>query len=64
MRDILDSTALGHLATIRPGWAAQVNPVWFLADGQHVYLSLKPETLAKYRNLARGNPAVAMSVGI
>ena len=59
-RDILESTALGHLATIGPDGRPQVNPVWFLSDGRSVYLSVKPET-AKYRNL-RANPAVAMSV--
>jgi hypothetical protein len=60
-RDILDSAALGHLATIGLDGRPQVNPVWFLSDGQTVSLSVKPET-AKYRNL-RANPAVAMSVG-
>ena len=59
-RDILDSKALGHLATIGSDRRPQVNPVWFLSDGQSVFLSVKPET-AKYRNL-RANPAVAMSV--
>ena len=60
-RDILESTALGHLATIGPEGRPQVNPVWFLSDSRSVLLSVKPET-AKYRNL-RANPAVAMSVG-
>jgi PPOX class probable F420-dependent enzyme len=60
-RDILDSTALGHLATISLDGRPQVNPVWFLSDGRSVFLSVKPET-AKYRNL-RANPFVAMSVG-
>ena len=59
-RDILESTALGHLATIGSDGRPQVNPVWFLSDGRSVYLSVKPET-AKYRNL-RATPAVAMSV--
>jgi PPOX class probable F420-dependent enzyme len=59
-RDILASTALGHLATIGRDGRPQVNPVWFFSDGQHVSLSVKPET-AKYRNL-RANPTVAMSV--
>ena len=59
-RDILASTALGHLATIGPDGRPQVNPVWFLSDGQSVFLSITPQT-AKYRNL-RTNPAVAMSV--
>jgi PPOX class probable F420-dependent enzyme len=60
-RDILDSKALGHLATIGPDGRPQVNPVWFLSDGQHVYLSVKPDTV-KYWNL-RTNPAVAMLIG-
>ena len=60
-QDILESTALGHLATIGLNGRPQVNPVWFLSDRQYVYLSVKPETV-KYRNL-RANPAVAMSVG-
>ena len=59
-RDILDSKALGHLATLGPDGRPQVNPVWFISDGAHVYLSVKPDT-GKYRNL-RANPAVAMSV--
>jgi PPOX class probable F420-dependent enzyme len=59
-RDILASTALGHLATIGADGRPQVNPVWFLSDGQHISLSVKPETV-KYRNL-RANPFVAMSV--
>jgi hypothetical protein len=37
-----------------------LNHVWFLWDGQHVSLSVKPETV-KYRNL-RANPFVAMSI--
>jgi PPOX class probable F420-dependent enzyme len=60
-RDILESNALGHLATIGPDGWPRVNPVWFLSDGRSVFLSVKPET-AKYRNL-RANPAVAMSIG-
>ena len=59
-RDILASTALGHLATIGPDGRPQVNPVWFLSDGRSVHLSVKPETI-KYWNL-RANPVVAMSV--
>ncbi len=60
-RDIFESTALGHLATIGSDGRPQVNPVWFVSDGEYVWLSVRPET-AKYRNL-RANPAVAMSVG-
>jgi PPOX class probable F420-dependent enzyme len=59
-RDILQSKALGHLATIDRDGRPQVNPVWFIANGEFVYLSIKPET-AKYRNL-RANPNVAISI--
>lgn len=58
--DILTSTALGHLATIGTNGRPQVNPVWFISDGEQIYLSIKPETV-KYRNL-RANPHVAMSI--
>ena len=60
-QDILDSRALGHLATVGPDGRPQVNPVWFISDGRHVYLSIRSETV-KYRNL-RTTPYVAMSVG-
>ena len=59
-RDILESTALGHLATIGADGRPQVNPVWFIWDGHAILLSVKPETV-KYGNM-RANPAVAMSV--
>ncbi|HET9015994.1 MAG TPA: PPOX class F420-dependent oxidoreductase [Thermomicrobiaceae bacterium] len=59
-RDILTSRAVGHLATIGPDARPQVNPVWFISDGVHVYLSVKADT-RKYQNL-RASPAVAMSV--
>jgi PPOX class probable F420-dependent enzyme len=58
--DLLASTALGFLATIGADGKPQVNPVWFIADAELVYLSVKPET-AKYRNV-RANPAVAMAI--
>jgi PPOX class probable F420-dependent enzyme len=57
--DILASTVLGHLATVDPRGRPQVNPVWFIADAGHIYLSVRAET-AKYRNM-RGNPNVAIS---
>jgi PPOX class probable F420-dependent enzyme len=58
--DILTSSALGHLATIGQNGRPQVNPVWFISDGEHIYLSIKPDTV-KYQNL-RANPNVAMSI--
>jgi PPOX class probable F420-dependent enzyme len=59
-RDLLRGRALGHLATIDPAGRPQVNPVWFISDGEMLYLSVKADT-RKLRNL-RANPAVAMSV--
>lgn len=59
-RDVLEGTALGHLATVDLDGRPQVNPVWFLWDGETVFLSVKAET-RKYRNL-RERPDVAMSV--
>jgi PPOX class probable F420-dependent enzyme len=59
--DLLDSPVIGHIATVGPGGKPQVNPVWFLSDGEHVWLSVKAGT-AKLRNL-RANPFVALSIG-
>jgi len=58
--DILDSTALGHLATVDRHGLPQCNPVWFLWDGRHILLSMRPVT-RKYANLRR-NPNVALSI--
>jgi PPOX class probable F420-dependent enzyme len=57
--DILESTTLGHLATVDEHGRPQVNPVWFLWDGEHVLLSIRPVT-RKYRNL-RHDPRLAIS---
>jgi len=57
--DLLESTTLGHLATLDQDGRPQVNPVWFLWDGARVLLSVKAET-QKYRNVRR-DPHVAMS---
>jgi len=57
--DILESTTLGHLATIDEQGLPNVNPVWFLWDGEHVLLSVRPVT-KKYKNL-RNNPHLAIS---
>jgi hypothetical protein len=58
-RDLLESTVLGHLATVDPRGRPQVNPVWFIAEGEQIFLSVRAET-AKYRNM-RSNPHVAIS---
>lgn len=57
--DILESPTLGHLGTIDAEGRPEVNPVWFLWDGEHVLISVKAET-KKLRNLRR-DPHVAIS---
>ena len=57
--DILQSTTMGHLATVDERGLPNVNPVWFLWDGEHVLLSVRPVT-KKYGNL-RNNPHLAIS---
>jgi PPOX class probable F420-dependent enzyme len=57
--DILDSTTFPHLATVDEQGRPQVNPVWFIWDGEHILLSVRPVT-KKYKNL-RNNPHLAMS---
>ncbi|MGI9253863.1 MAG: PPOX class F420-dependent oxidoreductase [Thermomicrobiales bacterium] len=58
--DLLESCSLGHLATVSAEGKPQVNPVWFIADRQSLYLSVKADT-AKLRNM-RANPSVALSI--
>ena len=57
--DILESTTMAHLATVDARGRPQVNPVWFLWDGEHVLLSIRP-VAQKYKNL-RNDEHVAMS---
>jgi PPOX class probable F420-dependent enzyme len=58
--DLLESTTLGHLATVDGDGRPEVNPVWFLWDGEHVLISVRAST-RKYRNVRR-DPRVAMSL--
>jgi PPOX class probable F420-dependent enzyme len=58
--DLLDSTALAHVATIGPDGKPQNNPVWFGWDGTHVLFS-QTTGRQKYRNL-QVNPEVALSI--
>lgn len=57
--DILTSTTLGHLATVNDLGRPEVNPMWFIWNGDHILLSVKANT-RKYRNLRR-DPHVAIS---
>ena len=58
--DLLESTALAHVATVGPEGEPQVNPVWFDWDGEHLKFS-QTKTRQKYRNLQR-DPRVALSI--
>ncbi|MCC6314461.1 MAG: PPOX class F420-dependent oxidoreductase [Thermomicrobiales bacterium] len=58
--DLLDSTALAHVATIGPNGEPQSNPVWFNWDGQHIRFS-QTTTRQKYRNVQR-EPRIALSI--
>jgi len=57
--DLLDSTILANLATIGPDGAPQVNPIWFLRDGDRIQFGVKGDT-QKLRNIRR-EPRIALS---
>lgn len=59
--DLLDSTILAHLATLGPDGGPQVNPIWFLRDGDshRIQFGVKGDT-QKLRNIQR-NPRIALS---
>lgn len=59
-RDILESNAVAHIATIGPQGEPQNNPVWFDWDGQYIRFS-QTETRQKYHNLQR-DPRIAISI--
>lgn len=59
-RDVLESTALAHIATIGPKGEPQSTPVWFGWDGKYVRFS-QTTTRQKYHNLQR-DPNVALSI--
>jgi PPOX class probable F420-dependent enzyme len=58
-RDLLESQALAHVATIGPNGEPESSPVWFGWDGTHVLFSLTKKR-QKYRNLKR-DPRIALS---
>jgi PPOX class probable F420-dependent enzyme len=58
--DLLESTALAHVATIGPNGEPQANPVWFGWDGKHLKFSLT-KTRQKSKNLKQ-DPRVAISI--
>ncbi|MEZ4507120.1 MAG: PPOX class F420-dependent oxidoreductase [Thermomicrobiales bacterium] len=53
-KDLLESTALAHVATIGPNGGPQVNPVWFGWDGNLISFS-QTKSRQKLRNLQKDN---------
>jgi PPOX class probable F420-dependent enzyme len=58
--DLLQSTALAHVATIGPHGEPQSNPVWFGWDGERLLFS-QTTGRQKYFNLQR-DPRIALSI--
>lgn len=54
---LLHLPLFGALGTVRPDGSPQVNPMWFLWDGEHVRFTHTTRR-AKYRNL-KANPAMS-----
>ena len=59
-RDLMESTALVHVATLGPNGEPQNNPVWFDWDGEHIKFS-QTKTRQKYRNV-HSDPRLALSL--
>jgi len=58
--DLLERPLYGHLATLRPDGAVQVNPMWFDWDGELLRFTHTTKR-QKYRNVS-AHPQVAMSI--
>ena len=59
-KEILESTALAHVATIGPHGEPQSNPVWFDWDGEFLKFS-QTKTRQKYHNVQH-DPRIAISL--
>jgi PPOX class probable F420-dependent enzyme len=59
-RRLLDGANLGHLSTLMPDGGPKVDPVWVMAEGDHVLVTTDARSV-KARNVAR-DPRVALSV--
>lgn len=57
---LLADPNFGSLATVRPDNTAQVNPMWFEYDGEHLLFTHTTKR-AKFRNLQK-NPSMALAV--
>ena len=58
--DLLERPLYGHMATLRPDGTPQVNPTWYLWDGEVLSFTTSTQR-QKHRNVGR-HPEVALSV--
>jgi PPOX class probable F420-dependent enzyme len=59
-KQLLDSKAFAHIATINADGSPQVSPVWIEHNGTHVIVNSEDKRL-KVRNLRR-DPSVSLSI--
>lgn len=59
-RDLINRRVYAHVATVGPGGAPHVVPVWVDTDGEHVVINA-PEETVKIRHMRR-DPRVAVSI--
>lgn len=60
LKDLLETKALAHVATVTPEGHPRTSPMWFEWDGDHVLLS-HTKARAKYRDV-QTNPRIALSI--
>jgi PPOX class probable F420-dependent enzyme len=60
LRDLLDQPNYGALGTVRPDGAVQVNPMWFIFDGERLLFTHTTKR-QKFRNL-QANPSMSFMV--
>ena len=59
-RDLLERPLLASLGTTRPDGAPQVNPMWFVWDGEHIWFT-HTNKRQKYKNI-ESEPRVSISI--
>jgi PPOX class probable F420-dependent enzyme len=59
-RDLLERPIYASLGTTRPDGAPQVNPMWFVWDGEFIWFT-HTNTRQKFKNLA-AEPRVSISI--
>jgi PPOX class probable F420-dependent enzyme len=57
---LVENPNYGHLGTIRPDDTAQVNPMWYLFDGETIRFTHTTKR-GKYRNLQH-NPSMSLAI--